>query len=386
MKIGILTQPLHLNYGGVLQAWALQQVLKKMGHEPEIISRYYYVPILTVRRIIWQIIVTCWSIFDRIINKKTIIYNPFKRKYGRWYPGYCDYNFIKNNISCTKNLYSEKEFNEWINNNHYDAFIVGSDQVWREAYSPCLNTFFLDFLHSDDSRKKIAYAASFGTEEGYITSNKIPRCKELLNRFDRVSVREDGALSIVKDVFNRNDVIKVLDPTLLLNAIDYKALINAQDNNKKGYIAAYILDSNNDIKKILEDLSSRFSLTVDVMSAMYDGKKMPTISQWLANIANSDFVITDSFHGCVFSIIFRKTFLVIGNTGRGLDRFNSLLGSFNLSNRIISSFNDYKEREMYLMLSIDYNSISENLKQLQKVSLKFLNDALAKDICYSTCL
>lgn len=113
------------------------------------------------------------------------------------------------------------------------------------------------------------------------------------------------------------------------------------------------------------------------MSVNYTGTKMPTIAQWLATFANADFVVTDSFHGCVFSIIFEKPFIAIGNIERGLDRFTSLLGSLGWGNRLINSLDEFNDKRNTLLSSIDYESVNVQLDEQRRHSLSFLTNALA---------
>lgn len=377
MKIAILTQPLHYNYGGVLQNWALQQVLTRQGHEPETIALHY-----SCVRTPKLVFLRTLSLFKTVIHKclfvrsERKIHNPFGCRYsvGAFT---CDDNFISHKIKSSPLLFCHKHLLSLVKRRQYDAFLVGSDQVWREEYSPRIETFFLDFLANNDCRKRIAYAASFGLEQDYISEEKLPLCKRLLQRFDAVSVREDGGLRIAREEFGRKDAIKVLDPTLLLNSEDYLRLIKPKDRNRgEAYVAAYILDDNEDKRKIVDSVSKARGKDVRTMSASFIGRDMSTISQWLANIAFADFVVTDSFHGCVFSIIFRKLFIAIGNKRRGLDRFTSLLNEFGLSNRLIFSYNDYLSYKSHLFSSPNYVVINAKLKLLQSISSDFLRNML----------
>lgn len=373
MKIAILTQPLLLNYGGIIQAWALQQILKKNGeHEPEIISR------IGVANLSDRLLSFGKTISLKVLGKakNRVLSNPLTQGY---YPflSCCDKSFVDNEIVKSKLLYSNSQLLSFLSNHNYDAFLVGSDQVWREEFSPQIETYFFDFLSKNDHRKRIAYAASFGLEQNYISEEKLPLCKRLLQRFDAVSVREDGGLRIAREEFGRKDAIKVLDPTLLLNSEDYLRLIKPKDRNRgDAYIAAYILDDNEDKRKIVDSVSKTRGKDVRTMSASFIGRDMPTISQWLANIAFADFVVTDSFHGCVFSIIFRKPFIAIGNKWRGLDRFTSLLNEFGLSNRMVQNNSDFCNNASILTTAIDYSLVERKMHTLRTKSLKFLEKAL----------
>lgn len=380
MKIGILTQPLHRNYGGILQNWALQQVLIRMGHAPEMIFIDYrgYRRSWTVGYILRRLMSFALCCIRRygFQRENVFIQNPFDRLYMPSQPKYADSRFIKS-IKKTKALRTALSFGKFIKNADYDAFIVGSDQVWREEYSSDIRSFFLGFLSETDKRKRIAYAASFGKEREYISADNLPACRELLHRFDTVSVREDSGLDILKRDFSYEDGVKVLDPTLLLATEDYKDIIATSDHNQMPTLAAYILDPTEDIEKIAKEGAEERNLKIEEFSGQYEGKPMLSIPQWLAAFANAEFVVTDSFHGMVFSILFNKPFVVYANKERGLDRYTSLLNELGLEDKLVYSYEDFKARNKQLFADIDYKSVNQTLEKRRKDSLKFLTDALA---------
>lgn len=381
MKIGILTQPLHANYGGVIQAWALRQTLEKLGYEPTTINFRYWRASLTIGRIALNLASFAKTIVYKILrgDSKRVLRSPISRDYhSDDIPLYCDLKFIKNKIKITPAVYGPEEFNNWIrkHDDDFDAYIVGSDQVWREIYSPDIETFFLNFLAPDDKRKKIAYAASFGVEEGYIGEGKLPNCIELLKRFDAVSVREEGGLRILKDVFHRDNGLRVLDPTLLLPKEDYAKIIKPKDRCNDEYLAAYILDENEDKEKIADELKTALNLPAKNIHLYSGGGKLPTVSKWLSMFADAEFVVTDSFHGCVFSIIFQKPFVAIGNEQRGLDRFTSLLSMFGLMDRLVLTWEEFQAKKDGLLQPIDYVEVDKILQQERQKSLAFLRAAL----------
>ena len=379
MKIGILTQPFRLNYGGIIQNWALQQVLKNMGHEPIMINRCDNAPVRTAKLMAPR----CLSFVKHSILKAVgrdswaILCNPFARFYNIYQPRYADKHFCSEHIEKSKELYSDDELRRWIGKCDIEAFIVGSDQVWRQEYSPRIETYFIDFLPENDKRKRIAYAASFGTDSGYIDEDKLAECSRLLKRFDAVSVREDGGLKIAREVFGCNNVVKVLDPTLLLSADHYKALIKETAKPGKPYVAAYVLDEDEEKTAILNDVVSSLKMPIKRLSINYSGTKLPTVPQWLATFANADYVVTDSFHGCIFSIIFQKPFIAVGNISRGLDRFISLLDSLDLRARLINTLEEYTVKRSSLLTPIDYSSMNKRLEDHRRQSLSFLTNALA---------
>lgn len=379
MKIGILTQPLHRNYGGLLQAWALQQVLIAMNCTPELIFRNYDAPPLTLRRLLWNCISFGKRILKRLILRKYVcINNPFHRRYSGL-PRFADKKFV-DKIHKSKELFLDTELRGFIEKSDYEGFIVGSDQVWREGYSPRIETYFLDFLKNSDKRKKIAYAASFGKKVDYISYDRMSECRNLLKRFDAVSVREISGVDIVKSDFGREDVVHVLDPTLLIDSKMYIKLINTKDRFHRQMIS-YILDENDEKLRVIEEISSFRRLRVEKFSTgenqdSDEDKRMLTISQWIASFSDSKFVFTDSFHGMVFSIIFNKDFVVYANKERGIDRFTSLLGDLNLMNRMIYSWEDFESRIDEVMKPIDYISVNDKLDKLRNKSIDWLKNAL----------
>lgn len=378
MKIGILTQPLHYNYGGILQNWALQQVLKRIGYEPEMISltgkcqpRGRFLAIRSLN------LVKC-VLKKYLLNYNGIyIYSVFDPQYNPSIPHYVDSEFVKR-ICKTKGLTADMNLTKFVNKRDYEAFIVGSDQIWREDYSPNIMSFFLDFLPENDQRKRIAYAASFGKESDYISPEKMPECRRLLGRFDAVSVREAEGVDIVRRDFGRQQVEKVLDPTLLLSTTDYESIIAPADRHCSHYIASYILDPDDDKTAILTQLATDRNLPVSEININIRPEGMPTVSQWLANFADADFVITDSFHGCVFSIIFGKPFIAIANAERGLGRFVSLLSEFGLISRLVYNFDDFSTKRQQLLEPLDYASVRQRHDALHHHSLTWLKNALEK--------
>lgn len=374
MKIAILTQPLHNNYGGNLQNFALQRVLKDLGHEPVTIDRH---PAATLRSKL------------KLGYFKRLLLHYLK---GEPKPSFNAYfiskkqqadirqeisRFIDTHITKTPRLYSDREVRNAFSSHSFDAVIVGSDQVWRPMYSPNIYNYFLDFLQEDQDIKKISYAASFGTDEWEFTPEQTERCKELVQQFDLITVREKAAVNLVKDKFDKKAEF-VLDPTLLLSKEDYKELFENKGLSKNKGIYTYILDESDWKKQVVEFVRSELSL--EQFSNQYDEqdfsqKKIPSIESWIKGFADADFVITDSFHGTVFSIIFNKPFISLVNVDRGASRFESILGELGLIERLICDFNKDKVESM-LYTNIDYDFIQERLSHLIEYSKKLLSPNL----------
>lgn len=378
MKIGILTQPIHLNYGGAIQNWALQQTLADMGHQPEMIWRVSYAPKPGIRAVAVRCASTAKTMALKCLGRgcRRRFDNPLSRGYSAC-AKYMDYGFVKR-ISRSRKCFDDVMLRRVVAGAGYDAFIVGSDQVWREEYSPRIETYFLDFLDEADPRPRVAYAASFGKEKEYIAAGKMPLCRSLLSRFDAVSVREDSGLKIVADDFGRADAVKVLDPTLLLDAERYRALIRRRERPEVPQLAAYILDSDPDKSRLVADVAGRLGLPVRESTANLGIEKMLTVGQWLAMFEGAGFVVTDSFHGMVFAIQFGRPFVVYANRYRGLDRFLSLLGELGLTDRLVYSYSEFEQRREALMTPIDYTAVRARIEELRSRSLAWLTNALRK--------
>lgn len=380
MKIGILTLPLHVNYGGILQNWALQQVIKRIGYEPETLSRRYYKPRLSLKVIACQVKASVSSLVRRYFfgNRKRVVQNLFKRDFSI-YVSCCDKDFLGQNIDKTGYIYSSEELYRKVLSGKYDAFIVGSDQVWREEYSPSILNYFLDFLPENDKCLRIAYAASFGKSENYILKKNMQRCRELLRRFDAVSVREYEGIDILQRDFSYEKGVKVLDPTLLLPVDTYKKLIKSEDHVHEPHVAVYVLDPSEEKDFIASEVGLQLGLPTKLFSGENHEGKMQTVSQWLAEFDGADFIVTDSFHGCVFSIIFHKPFVAIANQKRGIDRFRSLLCDAGLEDRLVYSKREFMVRKDDLIIMPDYKEIDQRLASFRASSFSFLINALKKE-------
>lgn len=373
MKIAILTQPLHNNYGGNLQNFALQKVLTDMGHEPVTIDRHRSIKLRTKLKL---------GYFKRLVFH--YLKGTPKPKVKDYFSGSKDTHdrmhvlkFIEAYINKTPRLYSDKAVHEAFEQNKFDAVIIGSDQCWRPIYSPNISTYFLDFLESDQSIRKIAYAASFGTSEWEFDEHQTLIAQRLIKQFDAVSVREKQAVELVKDRLNA-EANFVLDPTLLLDKEDYLTVINAHQPplpSKQG-VYTYVLDTGgwkgqviNQVAKSLntEVFNNQPKATIENPSDNPDDYVIPSIEGWIKGFADADFVVTDSFHGTVFSILFNKPFVSLLNAERGASRFYSILSEFGLKERLVTKY-DEAEINKLLNQEINYQQVNVKLGQLRQNS------------------
>lgn len=336
MKIGILTLRLSTNYGGILQAYALQTVLERMGHEAYLIEEkqktlhlpLWKAPLSYGKRILKNITGHPCSIFYEEKANREIRNLPIISQYtSKFIDKYIKRRIIEN-------------FSE-ITENDYDAIIVGSDQIWRPRYFQHIERAYLDFTESWHI-KRVAYAASFGTDEWEYTIKQTKKCAYMLQKFDAVSVREESGVDLCLNHFNVK-ATHVLDPTMLLDVKDYIKLFETAGTPKSsGTLLVYILDESPEKAALIEKIANKRCLVpfkvnskVDNLNAPLQKRIQPPVEQWIRGFYDAEFIVTDSFHACVFSILFNKPFVAIGNVDRGMSRFQSLLGIFGLENRLI---------------------------------------------------
>lgn len=362
MKIAILTQAQGRNYGGILQNYALQQVLIKLGYEPITLEKDYRQHISLLRLILElpKRIYTKYFLKKREYIFSEYNYNTVKKNSKKLLPfvaRYINHKYIKD--------YSLKNINK------YDSIIVGSDQVWRPIYNwEVLDKMFLSFIPPKHKIKRIAYATSFGTSEWEYSEEQTSLCKNLIQNFNAVSTREIDGVDLCRKYLNRADAITVLDPTLLLEKEDYLNLCKDIPIEKENVLFSYILDIEYNTKSLLDKIAEEKGLKLKLVSA--DNDCTLSIEEWLAMFRDARMVITDSFHGTVFSIIFNKEFHVKANQSRGSSRFTSLLSQLSLTDRMFVSISD-----ITINKDIDWNIINSNISQLKDFSINFLKTNLS---------
>lgn len=374
MRVGILTLPLHVNYGGILQAYALQTVLERMGHHVEVIEIDNPTPHRSLKSRIKAKIKFPAIIAKRIIKRYVLhesIYVFFEERRNsliRENRQYTD-SFISKNI----HLHRFNNVGE-IDENTYQAYVIGSDQVWRPMYSPNIYHAFLDFTQGWKVRR-IAYAPSFGADNWEYTKAQTKVCSSLIQSFEKVSCREDSGVELIKTYLGVENVQWLLDPTLLLSAEDYNKLIKDLPRRNTRQLFNYILDETAESKQLIDEISKDKGLTpfkinvwepyakVEINKIVPPKNRIQRpVEEWLEAIRDSEMIVTDSFHACVFSIIYNKPFVAILNPTRGNGRIKSLLKRFHLEDRLISSFDQYKK----------VRSIRGDYSDLTKTSLDYL--------------
>lgn len=379
MKIGILTQPLHNNYGGLLQNYALQQVLKGMGHEVETVDwmpeyRWLYAKLVQVKY-------TLLSYVRKDVEKprykptakEMTVLSRNTRRYIEHYLSVC-----KQRVTCREGFVDvDRKYG-------YNAFVVGSDQVWRPSYNAFQKAMFLDFVDRKEV-KRISYAASFGTSQWEFSPEMTKQCAELAKKFDCITVREKSGVNLCQEHFGVN-ATWVLDPTMLLNREEYEKLVEVENEPKSvGNLFHYILDPSMEKKNLIERVAEEMGLNPftimpkcqaenrtkwDVKHRIEDCV-FPSVTSWLRGFMDAEMVIVDSFHGAVFSIIFNKPFWVIGNSKRGNARFESLLVLYGLEDRMITPGDTVDWNK-----TIDWERVNSIRKKERERCVDLLNKAL----------
>lgn len=371
MRVAIITIYPHANYGGLLQAYALSLVIKRLGHNPTHIflstkERYNYKTPLRILKNLWRKFVK---------GEKVIIFR--ERKYNREYPIVSQFTqtFMDKYIPYVElKRYTDLKCDDW------DVLITGSDQVWRPKYLwEKLPHFFFLFAKSWSIRR-ISYAASFGIDGWEFERKQEKQCKDLIKLFDYISVREESGVELCRKHFKVNAKV-VLDPTLLLLKEDYERIVlDSNVSPSPGNLLCYILDENEEKQQVILEMSHKYNLNPFRVNSRYEDpfapleeRIQPPVEKWLRGFMDAKFVVTDSFHACVFSVIFKKPFIVIGNKSRGMTRFTSLLSQIGLEDRLITDASSIPQN----ISDIDWNNVEKRLDVQKKMSIEYLNTALS---------
>ncbi len=370
-KIGIINfQYSNHNYGAVLQAAALEYVIRDSGYEAEHIN---FIPqtapmkstlIQKLRSVLGKVKRTLLP--SSTLIKKVAGSEVFELFRSQW-------------LTRTSQTYRRMDDLEF-NKSGYYAIVVGSDQVWRPHYTnENALAFFLSFVPSEV--KRIAYAASFGVDFWEEKENvEFTNCiKGELEKFSAISVREKSAINICNDVFNLS-TMHVLDPTLLVDRSFFDSIIKeAGISSTYADIVYYKLDTSDIFLNQVDVLGNNLSYSIEnIYYTEKDGKQFYNpVADWLKKMSESKLVITDSFHCVCFSIVFKKQFIYYPNNTRGMTRLESLLGDLGIADRIYNdkiSFTTFAES----CTSINYDKVTQQLVSLRKTSLEFLTNALAE--------
>lgn len=365
MKIDIITLHRVVNYGSVLQTYALQEVLKSKGNEVEIID--YYPSRLHIL-----------GMTQRIKDKseklrKNILWRNICRiiMFPSYIMRFCVFkSFLKKYINLTpKTYYTDKELYE--NIPEADMYCTGSDQVWNSGWNEKIEKpFFLDFV--PENKIRFSYAASFGKAK--LEEWEKEETKSMLQKYRDISMRELSGVNILEDLGLTG--INVLDPTLLLNKEKWMKIASNKYRNKK-YILVYNLNRNKKIDKYVEKLAEEKKLEIYYISyALHEfikkGKMKCNVcvEDFLALIANAQYVVTDSFHATAFSINFNTQFMIVFPE-KYSTRVESILKVTGLESRIVKDYLDISLADE----KIDFSNANKKLEEQRKIANDYINKA-----------
>lgn len=365
MKIATITCHDVYNYGASLQAYALQEYCRSLGHDykiidykPPYLSNHYKLNIIANPRFdkpIVRLLYLLAKLPGRLRERKRKrLFDQFKVQY----------------LSLTGNRYgSSGEISSAIKDGKLDAdlYIAGSDQIWNTFFRNGRDeAFYLDFV--GDRGRTISYAASFATER--IFSGADSFVKEKLTNFDAISVRESSAMSLLS-LLGYNDATLVCDPVFLLNEKAWRSIIVNVKAIKTDYILVYDCDKSAVLRDVAEELKRITQLPIYRISdtcGRYDDMDFSNSGplEFVSLVANARYVVANSFHALAFSMIFRKDFFIVNRSEKINTRMRDFLDYLGLSERLISQHNEIDDKK------IDFKQSNSRLKTLIEESKDFL--------------
>ena len=366
MKIKTITCHDVYNSGASLQAYALMNYLQQKGNDveiidykPEYLSKHYKLGVITnpkyEKNLILKITYLILKFPERILALRN------KKKYDL---------FKDNYLKITERRYIS---NEELKRNlpEADIYICGSDQIWNSKFNNGKDpAFYLDFV--PENKIKASYAASFATDS--IDEKMRDIVRERISRLDYVGVREISALNILDDL-NIKQGVQVLDPVFLLDKYQWEKLTYEVSKNEK-YIFVYDFDGNELIKDIAIKMANEKNLKIyTVFKTDYSDRAIKRMGplDFISYIKNAEFVISNSFHGTAFSIIFEKQFVVINRKESINTRMRDLLSILNISNRLINENYNFNN----IIAKIDYEIVNKNLNKKVRTSKQYLDIILS---------
>ena len=250
--------------------------------------------------------------------------------------------------------------------------------MWRQEFVPMLDDYFFRFIPETDSVRRIAYAASFGVDPIDIAPERTALYSDLLSRFVAISVRELSAVPILEQRFDAS-AQWVLDPTMLLTKEEYIDLFGLREE-PSNEVFAYMLTDTPHKEALAQQVAESQHATCQLFSPWRHwtarGRSLeecilPPVEAWLEGILNAQCVVTDSFHGVAFSLIFGKPFVAIVNNRVGCSRFESLIKAFGLESQQEGAYELVRSPKLY-----DVKAIAQSMARLRADSIEFLQNAL----------
>ncbi len=362
MKVGLLTFHSAQNYGAVLQAYATQEVLKGLGHEIQVID--YRPPYLIRQQFFPSSKGRPLSIKIKILIEGMLcLYWRYKRRKG------FD-SFINSRLNLSHEKYVNKSFTS---NDYYDAFIMGSDQIWNIKLTHGFDDLYWGNFASKRKVRKISYAASMSNY--LLDDEQKQKMYNLLENFNSISVREEELKQFIYNNFKIN-ATTVSDPTFLLGKSKWQEnSINPRITKK--YVLVYTISLRDEVMRIarlvakqLNAVILEFTLGVN-KRVVFNKYQVATPEEFLGLLENAECVLTSSFHGTAFSIIYNKPFYSVAHGNDKDTRQKTILEKLGLLDRFISRDSNPEFKQ------IDYGKVNPKLAVLRKESIAFLKNSLS---------
>lgn len=363
MRIYIITLHRAQNYGSILQTLALQNKIEELGHQAFVMD--YYPERFTNK-----------GLLTRLKGKSNKLNNPILLLAAKililpsYYKKEKQFDKFLKRIHLVKPTFATNEEAKG-NFSDAEAYCAGSDQIWNSHWNEGVEkALYLDFVPK--GKLCFSYAASIGLSE--IPENEVEETKNLLNKFEYISLREDKGVELVADL-GRKDAVQSLDPTLLMTREEWNQYVDNKYANDK-YILTYNLHHDPEIDKYAHALSKKYGIKVRNISYNWHDivRKghlvwCPTVEEFLGLVKHAQYVVADSFHATVFSVIFEKQFVTI-TPEIASSRLSSLLKILGLGKHNISSFIDTSVIEE----RIDYTKVKDIIASERKKSMEYLKN------------
>ncbi len=362
MRVGVITFHSANNYGAILQTWALQKVLKDYNLETGVINYHpdnidgLYDPMKLKRGLSRSLL--GFKLYIR--NRKSLIrYKKFQSFRNNKLNLIGDYRTYKELLSAGLKL---------------DAYIVGSDQVWNPTHINGFNpAYYLEF--AETGSRKISYAASLGSD--YIAPKHRKAMEKALKSFTNISVRERSVETAISELAGK-PVEVVLDPTLLLKREDYDE-IKVKSNIKEPYILVYSIEKNPQLISFANKISVALGLPIiqrrpgQGLMNQLEPFYTADAGEFLGLIESAEYVITNSFHGTVFSVLYGRPFVSMLHTDTG-KRTEDLLKDLGLSSHILYDLEDYNNFDIFKLDNIE--EVNKKIIRLRESSMNFIKNSL----------
>lgn len=380
-KFGILTFYKAENYGAVLQAYALQKTIENFNVKVDHIQysdQLYGTTNLKTSTI--KKIKTILKLSDYNLIKYCKTRNASHQTSQKFI------EFRKKNLSTSIQNYSKQDIDAA--NSIYDGFICGSDMVWSDIGQD-LEVYFLTFAPYE---KRIAYAPSLTGTKNY-SEEKNKKMKELINGIKYLSVREKAGVEYIKNL-TQKEAFHAVDPTLLLKKSEWKEYLGIKTEAKEKYILVYMFQGSKKLNKKINKIAKNNNMKIRYIPMTIDERYKDLNNgytscygpkEFVELFLNASFVITNSFHGLLFSLNFEIPFVLIhrGKENKWLeheDRMKSILNLLKINDRFINVEDEITDK----YLKLNYNSINKKINELRKNSLNYLSNALSEICNYNT--